>query len=69
MLKRYDSFFIDNYSQIKGVDLIQHSIKLKEGAKPTAQKLRRLGAIQQDALLAEVNKLLSMLVSFAQYQI
>ena len=58
MLKRYDGLFINDYSQIKGVDIIQHHIELKEEAKPVAQKLRRLGAIQQEALLAEVNKLL-----------
>ncbi|MCO5584110.1 hypothetical protein L7F22_038033 [Adiantum nelumboides] len=43
---------------IKGVDVIQHHIDLKPDAKPVAQKLRRLGMVQQEALLSEVNKLL-----------
>ncbi|MCO5560961.1 hypothetical protein L7F22_014581 [Adiantum nelumboides] len=43
---------------IKGVDVIQHHIDLKPDAKPVAQKLRRLGVVQQEALLTEVNKLL-----------
>ncbi|MCO5592119.1 hypothetical protein L7F22_046114 [Adiantum nelumboides] len=43
---------------IKGVDVIQHHIDLKPDAKPVAQKVRRLGVVQQEALLIEVNKLL-----------
>ena len=38
--------------------MVEHCIKLKEGSKPIAQKLRRLGVIQQEALLLEVRKLL-----------
>ncbi|MCO5554487.1 hypothetical protein L7F22_008016 [Adiantum nelumboides] len=41
-----------------GVDVIQHHIDLKPDAKPVAQKLRRLGVVQQEALLFYVNKLL-----------
>ena len=37
---------------------MEHRIKLKEGSKPIAQKLRCLGVIQQEALLLEVRKLL-----------
>ncbi|MCO5588627.1 hypothetical protein L7F22_042584 [Adiantum nelumboides] len=58
MFKRYPHLFITDYSMIKGVDVIQHHIDLKPDAKPVAQKLRRLGVVQQEALLTEVNKLL-----------
>ncbi|MCO5597264.1 hypothetical protein L7F22_051340 [Adiantum nelumboides] len=58
MFKRYLHHFITDYSMIKGVDVIQHHIDLKPDAKPVAQKLRRLGVVQQEALLFEVNKLL-----------
>ncbi|MCO5610893.1 hypothetical protein L7F22_065136 [Adiantum nelumboides] len=58
MIKRYPHLFITDYSMIKGVDVIQHHIDLKPDAKPVAQKLRRLGVVQQEALLSEVNKLL-----------
>ncbi|MCO5599494.1 hypothetical protein L7F22_053598 [Adiantum nelumboides] len=58
MFKRYPHLFITDYSMIKGVDVIQHHIDLKPDAKPVAQKLRRLGVVQQKALLSEVNKLL-----------
>ncbi|MCO5551944.1 hypothetical protein L7F22_005451 [Adiantum nelumboides] len=58
MFKRYPHLFITDYSMIKGVDVIQHHIDLKPDAKLVAQKLRRLGVVQQEALLTEVNKLL-----------
>ncbi|MCO5559712.1 hypothetical protein L7F22_013313 [Adiantum nelumboides] len=58
MFKRYPHLFIIDYSMIKGVDVIQHHIDLKPDAKTVAQKLRRLGVVQQEALLSEVNKLL-----------
>ncbi|MCO5553788.1 hypothetical protein L7F22_007314 [Adiantum nelumboides] len=58
MFKRYPHLFITDYSMIKGVDVIQHHIDLKPDVKPVAQKLRRLGVVQQEALLSEVNKLL-----------
>ncbi|MCO5589272.1 hypothetical protein L7F22_043238 [Adiantum nelumboides] len=58
MFKRYPHLFITDYSMIKGVDVIQHHIDLKHDAKPVAQKLRRLGVVQQEALFSEVNKLL-----------
>ncbi|MCO5596700.1 hypothetical protein L7F22_050768 [Adiantum nelumboides] len=60
MFKRYPHLFITDYSMIKGVDVIQHHIDLKPDAKPVAQKLRRLGVVQQEALLSEVNKLLKV---------
>ncbi|MCO5611018.1 hypothetical protein L7F22_065267 [Adiantum nelumboides] len=59
MFKKYPHLFITDYSMIKGVDVIQHHIDLKPDAKPVAQKLRRLGVVQQEALLFEVNKLLN----------
>ncbi|MCO5583693.1 hypothetical protein L7F22_037606 [Adiantum nelumboides] len=43
-----------------GVSVVQHHINLKDGAKPVVQQLRRLGVIQQDALLSEVSKLLNV---------
>ncbi|MCO5605094.1 hypothetical protein L7F22_059273 [Adiantum nelumboides] len=43
----------------EGVSVVQHHINLKDGAKPMVQRLRRLGVIQQDALLSEVRKLLN----------
>ncbi|MCO5588628.1 hypothetical protein L7F22_042585 [Adiantum nelumboides] len=54
MFKRYPHLFITDYSMIKGVDVIQHHIDLKLDAKPVAQKLRRLGVVQQEALLIEL---------------
>ncbi|MCO5547618.1 hypothetical protein L7F22_001069 [Adiantum nelumboides] len=59
MLEDFSRLFIEGYDQIIGVTGVQHHIKLKEGSKPTVQRLRRLGVIQQDALLAEVRKLLN----------
>ncbi|MCO5548413.1 hypothetical protein L7F22_001869 [Adiantum nelumboides] len=56
MFKRYPHLFITNYSMIKGVDVIQHHIDLKPDAKPIAQKLRRLGVVQQEPLLPETPK-------------
>ncbi|MCO5588722.1 hypothetical protein L7F22_042681 [Adiantum nelumboides] len=53
MFKRYPHLFITDYSMIKGVDVIQHHIDLKPNAKPVAQKLRKLGVVQQEALLTE----------------
>ena len=55
MLKKYPNMFITDYSQIKGVTVIEHKIELRPEAMPVAQKLRRMGVIQRDALLAEVN--------------
>ncbi|MCO5558615.1 hypothetical protein L7F22_012201 [Adiantum nelumboides] len=59
MLEDFPRLFIEGYDQITGVTVVQHHIKLKEGSKPTVQRLRRLGVIQQDALLVEVRKLLN----------
>ncbi|MCO5587232.1 hypothetical protein L7F22_041179 [Adiantum nelumboides] len=59
MLEDFPRPFIEGYDQITGVTIMQHHIKLKEGIKPTVQRLRRLGVIQQHALLAEVRKLLN----------
>ena len=58
MLKKYPNLFITDYSQIIGVTAIEHRIELKPGTKPVTQVLRRMGVVQKDALLAEVNKLL-----------
>ena len=58
MLRSHSALFITEYNHIKGVEVIKHHIHLKEGIKPVAQKLRRLGTIQQNALLMEVKKLL-----------
>ena len=38
--------------------MVDHHITLKPNCKPVAQKLRRLGIVQQEALLMEVKKLL-----------
>ncbi|MCO5560544.1 hypothetical protein L7F22_014159 [Adiantum nelumboides] len=59
MLEGRPKLFIDGYDQITGVSVVQHHINLKDGAKPVVQRLRRLGVIQQDALLSEVRKLLN----------
>jgi len=58
MLSKYPKLFITDYTQIVGVDSIEHRIELKSATKPVAQKLRRLGVVQRNALLAEVNRLL-----------
>ncbi|MCO5607242.1 hypothetical protein L7F22_061435 [Adiantum nelumboides] len=58
MFKRYPHLFIIDNSMIKGVDVIQHHIDLKPDTMPISQKLRKIGVVQQDALLAVVNKLL-----------
>ncbi|MCO5608656.1 hypothetical protein L7F22_062870 [Adiantum nelumboides] len=59
MLEGYPKLFIDGYDRITGVCVVQHHINLKDGAKLVVQRLRRLGVIQQDALLSEVRKLLN----------
>ncbi|MCO5553978.1 hypothetical protein L7F22_007504 [Adiantum nelumboides] len=59
ILEDFPRLFIKGYDQITGVTVVQHHIKLKEGSKPTMQQLQCLGVIQQDALLAEVRKLLN----------
>ena len=57
MLRKHPSLFISDYNEISGVTAVEHQINLKANQKPVAQKLRRLGKIQQEALLAEVKKL------------
>ena len=57
VLRKYPSLFISNYSGTPGVTVVEHQINLKANQKPVAQKLQRLGRIQQEALLAEVRKL------------
>ena len=57
VLRKYPSLFISNYSKIAGVTMVEHQINLKANQKLVAQKLRRLGRVQQEALLAEVRKL------------
>jgi len=59
MLKRYPTIFTD-YSQITSVSAIEHHIELKPKAKPVVQKLRRLGVVQRDAFLVEINTLLTV---------
>ena len=58
MLTNFTTLFIDEYDKITRITAVQHHIKLKEGNKLVVQKLRRLGVIQQDALLKEVRRLL-----------
>ena len=58
MLRKHPSLFISDYCEISGVTAIEHQINLKTNQKPVAQKLRRLGKIQEGALLREVKKLL-----------
>ena len=58
MLRGHSTPFILEYKHITRVSVIQHHIHLKEGSKPIAQKLRRLGVVQQNALLTEVKRLL-----------
>ncbi|MCO5573310.1 hypothetical protein L7F22_027079 [Adiantum nelumboides] len=59
MLEGYPKLFNDGYDQITGVFVVQYHIHLKDQAKPVVQRLRRLGVIQQDALLSKVRKLLN----------
>ncbi|MCO5575802.1 hypothetical protein L7F22_029607 [Adiantum nelumboides] len=59
MLEDFPRLLIKGYDQVTGVTVMQHHITLKKGSKPTVQWLQRLGVIQQDALLAEVRKLLN----------
>ena len=58
MLRKHSHLFISNYREILGVNVVEHHINLKLNCKPVAQKLRRLGIVQQEALLMEVKKLL-----------
>ena len=59
MLQKFPRLFAKDYTDVRGVDIIQHKIDLKPQATPKAQKLRRLGVIKEQALLKEVRKLLS----------
>lgn len=43
---------------MRGTNNVFHEIKLKEEARPAAQRLRRLGTIQRQVLELEVSKLL-----------
>ena len=58
MLRKHSHLFIYNYHEILGVTVVEHHINLKPNCKSVAQKLRRLGIVQQEALLMEVKKLL-----------
>ena len=58
VLKKHASLFISDYTHITGVTAVKHHIHLKEGSKPVVQRLRRLGVVQQNALLSEVKRLL-----------
>ena len=57
MLRKHPSLFISDYFEISGVTMVEHQINLKANQKPVAQKLQRLGKIQQEALLIKVKKL------------
>ncbi|MCO5599577.1 hypothetical protein L7F22_053711 [Adiantum nelumboides] len=52
--------FAKDYTDVSGVNAIQHKIQLKPEAKPKAQKLQRLGVIKEQALLKEIKKLLAV---------
>ena len=54
MLRKHPSLFIFDYCEILGVTVVEHQINLKANQNPVAQKLRHLGKIQQEALLAVV---------------
>ena len=58
MLRRHSPLFISDYCEISGVTVVEHHINLKANSNSMAQKLRRLGTVQQGALLIEVKKLL-----------
>ena len=47
LLSEFPKLFINDYSQIRGVDVIKHHINLKEGSVPVAQKLRQLGMVKR----------------------
>ena len=51
-LSEFPKLFINDYSQIRVVDVIKHHIKLKESV-PITQKLRRLGIVQKEDLIKE----------------
>ncbi|MCO5559071.1 hypothetical protein L7F22_012663 [Adiantum nelumboides] len=59
MLRKFPRLFAKDYTDVQGVDAIQHKVELKPEIKPKAQKLRRLGVIKEQALLKEVQKLLA----------
>ena len=50
MLRKHPSLFISDYDEITGVTAVQHQINLKPNQKPVAQKLRRLGKVQQEEI-------------------
>ncbi|MCO5569004.1 hypothetical protein L7F22_022709 [Adiantum nelumboides] len=54
----YPKLFGTEYKDLRGAKYVEHRIVLKEGFKPKAQRLRRLGGIQQEVLWQEVTKLL-----------
>ena len=58
MLRKHSPLFIFYYRKISGVTMVEHHINFKPNYKLMAQKLRRLGMVQQGALLMEVKKLL-----------
>ena len=58
MLGMHSSLFISDYCDITGVNVVEHYINLKPNCRQVAQKLRKLGMVQQEALLTEVKKLL-----------
>ena len=46
LLFEFPKLFINDYSHIRGVDVIKYHIKLKESV-PITQKLRLLGIVQK----------------------
>ena len=46
MLRKHSHLFISNYREILGVTVVEHHINLKPNCKPVAQKLRRLGTVE-----------------------
>ena len=46
VLRKFPRLFAKDYTDVRGVEAIQHKIELKPGATPKAQKLQRLGVIR-----------------------
>ncbi|MCO5552125.1 hypothetical protein L7F22_005635 [Adiantum nelumboides] len=67
MLRKHSPPFISDYKQIKGVTMVEHQVNLNQECKPIAQNLRRLGRLQQDALLTKVKRLLQAGFIYPEY--
>ena len=57
LLFEFSKLLINDYSQIRGINVINHHINLKEGSVLLSQKLCQLGMVQK-VLLKEVKVLL-----------